>query len=505
MKFSELKNIDRRNFVKTSSLGLASISIVPRHVLGKGYVAPSDTVYIAGVGVGGKGESDLDGFNRSEHTKIAFLCDVDHNRAAGAYEKHSDAKRYSDWRELFEKEADQFDAVAVATPDHTHAVIGSAAMTMGKHIWIQKPLTHSIHEARLLAKLADEHQVVSQMGNQGASNNGTRQLKEWFEAGVIGDIVEVHCWTNRPSWPQGLPWPSKSAPVPDHLEWDLWLGPAQYRDYPASEGVAGESMFGAFGPVAPFNWRGWWDFGTGAIGDMGAHLIEAPMNVLGLERVMSVESSVSTLYSNKDSGPVATTSTLTFEATDKTKSPLKLYWSDGGIIPPRPDEVEPDEVWPTNGILFIGTEGKMMAETYSNRARLLPESRMDEVNVPVKYDRIEGGSSGHYTQWVEACLAGYGNMEVSSPFSKAALLTEAMLIANLAIRGFTESVEAEPQPQASASGGRGGQRRGPRLSYPSRGKKLLWDFDKMEVKNVDIVNQFIRNEYRPSWELSGEL
>lgn len=480
----------RREFIRTSAMGLAAFSIVPRHVLGKGFVAPSDTLYIAAVGVGGKGASDIDGFYGSGKAKVAFLCDVDQKRAAATYAKYPDAKKYVDWRELFDKESKNFDAVSVSTPDHTHAVVGTAAITLGKHIWIQKPLTHNIYEARLLAELAKRHKVVSQMGNQGASNDGTRLLKEWFEAGLIGDIEDVYCWTNRPIWPQGVRWPTKTATPPSTLNWDLWQGPAAAKAYPASDENA------QYGTVVPFNWRGWWAYGTGAIGDMGAHLLEAPMNVFDLKEVIAVESSVSTLFTNDESAPVATNSTLTFAKNDKTKKPLKIHWSDGGIIPSRPDEIGPDEIWPTNGSLFIGTKGKMMAETYSDKPRLLPVSRMDGLNVPVKYKRVPNGANGHYAQWVEACLAGYGNMEVSSPFEKAALLTEAMLVANLAIRGFTDSVDAPPAADAPAGTPM-------RKVYPSRGKKLLWDAKNMRVTNVDIVNKYVKGEYRKPWKLSG--
>ena len=487
----------RRDFVKTAAMGAAAFTIVPRHVLGKGFLAPSDILYIASVGVGGKGESDIDGFFKSNKAKIPFLCDVDDERGANTFKKFPDAKRYTDWREMFDKESKNFDAVSVSTPDHTHAVIGSAAITLGKHIWIQKPLTHDIYEARTLAALSKKHKVVSQMGNQGGSNDGTRKLKEWFEAGLIGDIEEVHVWTNRPIWPQGIKWPAKTGTPPATFNWDLWQGPAQHRDFPAS--VADGGIL-----VAPFNWRGFWDYGTGAIGDMGAHLIEAPMNVFDLKDVIAVESSVSTLYSYEESGPVASSSTLTFAATPKTKGPLKVCWSDGGIIPGRPDEIGPNEVWPTNGTLFIGTKGKMFADTYASNAKLLPVSRMDGINVPKKYKRVPGGASGHYAQWVEASIAGYGKMEVSSPFEKAALLTEAMLVANLAIRGFTLGVDAPPViAQAGASAPGGGGQGGPRKIYPVRGKKLLWDSANMRVTNIPEVNQYVKREYRAPWKLSG--
>ncbi len=498
----------RRDFVKTAAMGMAAFTIVPRHVLGKGFIAPSDTLYIASVGVAGKGESDIDGFFKSGKAKIAFLCDVDQDWAAKTYNKYPDAKRYVDWRELFDKESKNFDAVSVSTPDHTHAVIGSAAITLGKHIWIQKPLTHDIYEARMLASLTKKYKVVSQMGNQGASNDGTRKLKEWFEAGLIGDIEQVHVWTNRPIWPQGLKWPTKTGTPPSTFNWDLWQGPAPDKTFPATIEEGGIK-------IAPFNWRGFWDYGTGAIGDMGAHLIEAPMNVFDLKEVTGVESSVSTLYSFEESCPVASYSEITFAKTDKTKGPLKVKWSDGGIIPPRPDEVGPNEVWPTNGTLFIGTKGKMFSDTYAANAKLLPVSRMNEINVPEKYKRVPGGSSGHYAQWVEASIAGYGNMEVSSPFEKAALLTEAMLVTNLAVRGFNYGVDAPPPAVTAQVGGaapagapasgaaQAARPAAPRKIYPTRGIKLLWDAKNMRVTNVPGINQYVKREYRAPWKLSG--
>jgi predicted dehydrogenase len=202
----------RRDFVKTGAVAAAAFTIVPRFVLGKGYRAPSDTLYIATVGIGGKGKSDIGAFVATGKAKMAFLCDVDQNFAGPVFAKYPDAKRYIDYRELFDKEHKNFDAVSVATPDNTHALIGSAAIQLGKHTWIQKPLAHDIYEARVLADLAKKHKVVTQMGNQGSSNDGVRQMREWYEAGVIGDVREVYTWTNRPVWPQGgMSWPTKTA------------------------------------------------------------------------------------------------------------------------------------------------------------------------------------------------------------------------------------------------------------------------------------------------------
>src|SRR6195952_2728234 len=219
------KNPTRRDFIKTTSLAAAGIMIVPRHVLGgPGYRAPSDMLSVAGVGAGGKGQSDIANFAKSGKANIAYLCDVDDRRAATTVKNFPKAKYYKDWRELLDKEAKNFDAVSVSTPDHNHAAPALAAMQLGKHVYVQKPLTHDIYEARVLTNAALKYKVVTQMGNQGASGDGVRQLMEWYDHGIIGNVHTVHVWTNRPVWPQGIPWPDTKAPVPQGLNWDLWLG-----------------------------------------------------------------------------------------------------------------------------------------------------------------------------------------------------------------------------------------------------------------------------------------
>ena len=273
----------RREFLKTSTIAAAGLMIVPRFVLGgKGYIAPSDRLIIASVGAGGKGQSDIANFYKSGKAEIAFLCDVDDRRAAPSVKSFPNAKYYKDWRELFDKESKNFDAVSVSTPDHNHAIIAYHAMQLGKHVYVQKPLTHDIAEARLLTQAAKQYKVVTQMGNQGASNDGTRQLAEWYDAGEIGHVHTVYCWTNRPVWPQGIPWPANKSDIPKELDWNLWLGTAPFKDY--------------VGNLVPFNWRGWWDYGTGALGDMGCHLVEAPFRVLGLQYAKDVQASVGTVY-----------------------------------------------------------------------------------------------------------------------------------------------------------------------------------------------------------------
>ncbi len=460
----------RREFLKTSTIAAAGFMIVPRFVLGgKGYIAPSDRLLIASVGAGGKGADDIGHFSRTGKAEIAFLCDVDDARAADSVKKFPKAKYYKDWRELLDKDSKNFDAVSVSTPDHTHAIVAYHAMQMGKHVYVQKPLTHDIAEARMLTEAAKKYKVVTQMGNQGASNDGTRQLAEWYDNDIIGDVHTVYCWTNRPVWPQGIPWPTTKAEIPATLDWDLWLGTAPKKDFVDN--------------LVPFNWRGWWDYGTGALGDMGCHLVEAPFRVLGLQYAKDVQASVGTVYVGEfkqghfpDSCPPSSHITLTFPKTKKTKGDVTVHWMDGGIQPERPEELGPNERFGDdgNGTLFIGTKGKMMASTYSSNPLLLPTSRTKEVTVKQTIARVPGQSDGHYGQWIEGCLAGYGKTELSSSFDVAGPLTEALLMANLAVRGH------------ELKGGH---------------IKMVWDNENMKITNFDAVNQYVKRQYREGWNV----
>ncbi|ARS40955.1 oxidoreductase [Sphingobacteriaceae bacterium GW460-11-11-14-LB5] len=469
---------NRRDFIKTTAIAAAAFMIVPRHVLGgPGYLAPSDRLLVAGIGVGGKGQSDLNMFYKSGKADIAFLCDVDDRRAANSVKAFPKAKYYKDWREMLDKEHKNFDAVSVSTPDHNHAIQALAAMQLGKHVYVQKPLTHDIYEARILTAAAKKYKVVTQMGNQGASNDGPRQMKEWYEAGLIGDVHTVYAWTDRPVWPQGIPRPTKKAEIPAELDWNLWLGTAPEKDF--------------IDKLVPFNWRGWWDYGTGALGDMGCHLIEAPFSVLNLKYAKEVEASVGSVYVDEfkrgyfpESCPPSSHVTLKFPKTNKTKGDVTLHWMDGGIQPERPEELEANETFGDggNGTLFIGTKGKMMSETYSANPKLLPLSKNKDIKVAPKYTRVPDGANGHYKQWVEAAIAGYGKQEVSSPFEIAGPLTEALLMANLAIRSF--------DIQKTVNG---------KTTYPGRYTKMLWDNDNMKVTNFDEANQFVKREYRKGW------
>jgi predicted dehydrogenase len=467
----QMTNKSRREFLKTGTIAAASIMIVPRHVLGgKGFIAPSDKLLVAGVGAGGKGESDIANFAKSGKAEIAFLCDVDDRRSAKTRANFPKAKYYKDWRELLDKEHKNFDAMSVSTPDHNHAIIAYHGMQLGKGVYVQKPMTHDLYEARLLTQAAAKYKVVTQMGNQGSSNDGTRSMSEWYDAGLIGDVHTVYCWTNRPVWPQGIAWPTPQPEIPKELDWDLWLGTAPKKDY--------------VDKLVPFNWRGWWDYGTGALGDMGCHLVEAPFRVLDIRYATDVQASVGGVYVDSfkagrfpESCPPSSHITLTFPKTAKTQGNVTLHWMDGGIQPERPDELAPNEDWggePGNGCLFIGTKGKMFCSTYSDAATLLPKALTKDAKAPQKWARVPGGAEGHYAQWVEGCIAGYGKTELSSSFDKAGPLTEALLMANLAVRGHSL--------------------RGGAIKY-------LWDNENQKVTNFDAANQFVKRQYREGWTL----
>ena len=474
MKF---KNKSRRDFLKKSSLAAAGFLIVPRHVLGRGFVAPSDKLTIAAIGAGGKGESDLTEFAKSPNANIAYLCDVDDRRIVKSVASFPNAKRYYDYREMLEKEHKNIDAVSVSTPDNCHAVATLAAMQLGKHVYVQKPLTHDIYEARMLTEAAKRYQVVTQMGNQGASGDGVRTMQEWYRAGIIGDATEIKIWTNRPIWPQGLGTPKSTDPVPPELKWDLWLGPAQEEVYHKE--------------YVPSSWRGFWAFGTGALGDMGCHLIDPAFKTLGLEYPTAVQCSPVSIYEKMstpayfpESCPAASSVILNFSGKEGKPS-VKMHWMDGGIIPERPEELGADEQFGDKdggGVLIIGTKGKIMCETYGANPKLLPTSKTKEINIPQTLARVP---EGHYVQWINACLAGYGKKEVSSPFEYAGPLTETILMGNLALRAWNIKVENTVDGKV-------------RQSFPGR-KKLLWDAVNMKVTNFDEANQFVKREYRKGW------
>ena len=464
-------NRSRRAFLRNSTLAATGFFIVPRHVLGRGFVAPSDTLTIAGIGVGGKGQSDLAEFSKSPKANIAFLCDVDDRQATASVKKFPNAKRYKDYREMLDKEHKHIDAVSVSTPDNVHAVAALSAIQLAKHVYVQKPLTHDIYEARMLTEAVKRYKVVAQMGNQGASGDGVRQMQEWYNADIIGDATAIYVWTNRPVWPQGMGYPKTKDEIPAELNWDLWLGPAQMQEYHKE--------------FVPFNWRGFWAFGTGALGDMGCHLIDPAFKTVGLGYPSEVECSQVAIFEKMwtpdyfpESCPAASSIKLRFPGKEG-KPDVRMYWMDGGIRPERPDELGPDELFGDRdggGVLIVGTKGKMMCGTYGANPRLLPASRNAEVNVPKTLARVP---EGHYVQWVNACIAGYGQSELSSPFDYAGPLTETILMGNLALRSWNIK-----------SGN----------NFPGR-KKLLWDAKNMKITNFDEANQFVKREYREGWDV----
>ena len=474
-------NNSRRNFLKNASLAAAGFYIVPRHVLGRGYVAPSDKLVIAGIGAGGKGESDIKSFYDSGKAEIAVLCDVDDRQAATTRARFPKAKYYKDFREMLDKEGKSIDACSVSIPDHNHAVAAMAAMQLGKHVYVQKPLTHDIYEARMLTEAARRYKVVTQMGNQGASGDGVRQLIDWYKAGIIGDVTQIYCYTDRPVWPQGVPWSTEKPPVPKELDWNLWLGTAPYKDYVDN--------------LIPFNWRGWWDYGTGALGDMACHIMQPAFAVLGLGYPVSAECSVSTRYVENwhqayfpESGPVSSHIILTFKGMDG-KPDVKLHWMDGGIQPERPTGLLPNETMGDggNGIIFYGTKGSMMAGTYGINPQLLPTSKTKETKVPETIARVPMGDEGHYAAWVEAAIAGYGSDKannLSSRFDLAGPLTESVLMGNLAIRSYNIQ-----------------KKNGNDIDYPGRHIQLVWDGANMKITNFDDANQFVKRSYREGWTL----
>lgn len=474
-------NNSRRNFIRNSAAAFAGFYIVPRHVIGRGFVAPSDKLIIAGIGAGGKGESDLNMFSKSGKAEIAVLCDVDDRQSLTSRKRFPKAKYYKDFREMLAKEGKSIDACSVSTPDHTHAVAAMAAMQLNKHVYVQKPLTHDIYEARMLTQAAHRYKVVTQMGNQGSSGDGVRQLIDWYKAGIIGDVHTIYCYTDRPIWPQGVERPSTASPIPSELDYDLWLGTAPKKDY--------------FEGVLPFNWRGWWDYGTGALGDMACHIMAPAFAVAELGYPVSAECSVATKYIQNwqrgywpDSGPISSHITLTFKGKNG-KPDIKLHWMDGGIQPERPDELGANEIMGDggNGTIYLGTKGKMMCGTYGINPQLLPTSRTKETVVPQTIARVKNGDEGHYAAWVEAAIAGYGSdaaKNLSSHFDIAGPLTESVLMGNLAIRSYDIQ-----------------KKKGNDITYPGRNIKLLWDGDNMKVTNFDEANQFVKRTYRDGWSL----
>ena len=469
------KNLSRRNFIRNTSLVAGGFFIVPRHVLGRGFIPPSDKLNIAAIGVGGKGDFNIDMAWNKGAENIVALCDVDDRMAVSNRKKFEKAPYYRDFREMLDKQGKEIDAVIVSSPDHMHAVQALPCMELGKHVYVEKPLTHDISEARSLTEAARRYKVVTQMGNQGSSGDATRKVETWVQDGIIGDVTTVHVWTNRPTWPQGIPTPKGKFDIPKELDWDLWLGTAPFREYNPT--------------YVPAIWRGWVDFGTGSLGDMGCHFIDVPFRALKLGYPIAVECSVTRQYTGffqevfyTDSYPTSSKIHIQFPARGKMPA-VEMIWYDGGITPKRPPELLPEEQlgeW-DGGIIFEGTKGKLMAGLFGRNPTLLPTKKMKEAKLPPpKQALVPGGWDGHQTQWTEACKKGFGTF-TSSNFDIAGPLTETVLMGNLAVRSFYHKEGNN--------------------NFPGR-KKLLWDGMNMRITNFEPANQFVKRQYRGNWKLA---
>ncbi len=507
--------VSRRSFIRNAAVTGAAVSIVPRHVLGRGFTPPSDKFNVACVGVGGMGRSNL--INLASQNIVA-LCDVDwgytdknlsrldtdisnlqahidHPDAAPATGKPAPkidpekskerldnilhlkndlipkAKRYSDYRKMLDQQKD-IDGVVIATPDHMHATIALACMDVGKHVYVQKPLCWSVDEARRLSKRAAETKLATQMGNQGRSLDDTRTAVEYIWSGAIGEVREIQVWTDRPVgfWPQGVPRPKAAVEPLDTLKWDqsgvdARLAAAMAGNYPVPETLSWDLFLGV-GPEVPyhpiyhpFNWRGWTDWGCGAIGDMGAHLLDVSMWALNLGLPTSIET-VSTPF-NGASYPSGELIFYEFPARG-SMPPVKLTWYDGGLMPQKPEELGDEELIKEGGAIIVGSKGKLMHNTYGAHPRLLPQSLQESAGKPPeKLTRIPG--EAHEMNWVDAAK---GKGETDSPFSYAAKLTEVMLLGVVALRA---------------------------------GRKINYDGANMRITNVPDANQYLTRQYRQGW------
>jgi predicted dehydrogenase len=432
----------RRRF--SQSLAVSSLGILSAPAILRGRTL-AESLRIALAGVGGRGADNLKSV--SNQTIVAF-CDVDDNNLRRAAQDYPRARTFHDFRKMFDELHAQIDAVVVSTPDHTHAVITRAALELGKHVYCEKPLTHSIDEARLLAETAARHKVATQMGNAGHSSEGTRRVVEAIRGGAIGPVREVHAWTNRPIWPQAIDRPSERPPVPSMLDWDLWLGPAPERPYhPAYH---------------PFKWRGWWDFGTGALGDMGCHIIDAAFWALDLRDPQSVEAESPPVQSHPETAPAWSIVRYEFPARGE-RSPVKLFWYDGGKVPPLELFNGHNPAKDSSGSIFVGEKGRLLVQRDRGRSyRLLPERDFAGYEPPKP---TIPRSPGHHAEWIEACKT---DKPTGTSFDYSGPLTELVLLGNVALRA---------------------------------GRRIEWDGPGMRSKSGSIDDPFIHRQYRPGWAL----
>ena len=440
------KRSSRREFLGTSSALAIGATFIPRSAFGA-----NDRVNVGCIGIGGKGASEVSGVAGAGGT-IAALCDVDDARRKKGKKDprvvYPDAKLYRDFRVMLDEEKN-LDAVTVSTPDHTHCHAAVTAMRMGKHVYCQKPLTHSVWEARLMAETAKEYGVATQMGNQAHAGEPIRRGVELIRAGIIGRVSEVHAWTNRPIWPQGLSERPAPMEVPETLDWDLWLGPAPLRPYADA--------------YVPFRWRGWWDFGTGALGDMGCHILDMPYWALELKHPDTVEAESE--GNTEESGPTAATVTYRFPA-GKYCADLKYVWYDGGRMPAADvlagTDVEPEKMAKQFDLVMIGEKGKFFFNRGNTKFVTSPAALLEDFDPPAEtIPRVNNEDE----EWIAACRGGPAAL---SNFANAGPFTEMVLLGNLAIRA---------------------------------GEKLEWDGPAMKATNCPGADQYVRREYRKGWEL----
>ncbi len=463
--------LTRRQFIRKTAGAAAAFTIVPRHVLGgPKFVAPSEKVYIAIVGCGGQGQSNARILFGQKDAQIVAVADpmdqADYSRfyyqgAAGRLPVKAEVEAhygqqnpqfkcndYVDFRKLLEKEKN-IDAILCATPDHWHAYVTMAAIHRGKHVYCEKPLTHNIYEARTVAKAAAEAGVATQMGNQGRSDEGQRLTCEWIWDGAIGAVREVHAWTNDGGWASGRGRPKDRPPVPNGLDWNLWLGPVPERPYHSA--------------YLPFTWRGWWAFGTGSVGDMGTHNLEPAFAALKLDHPISVECVQADFV---DAEVIGGNNHVVWEFGPRgDMPPVKVHWYDTSLRPPRPAELESGRRVGEgkNGILLVGDKGTIMGGGWSRSPRIIPETKMQAYQRPPKTILR---SPGHQRDWLDACK---GERKACSDFSYSARLAEFVLLGTLALRA---------------------------------GKKILWDGPNMKATNAPEAQEFTQERYRPSYDLA---
>ncbi|GAA0879487.1 Gfo/Idh/MocA family oxidoreductase [Algoriphagus jejuensis] len=476
----------RRDFIKNAAIA-SSFFIVPRHVLGGvGFTSPSDQLNLAAIGGGGKGASDIELASVGGRERVVALCDVDFSGSAKkSVEKFPQAKLYADYREMLDKEKD-IDALTISTPDHVHGPAAKYAMERGKHVYVQKPMTQNIREARMLTQLAREKKVVTQMGNQGGSNPLLKLVQKWVDEDRIGPVSKVQIWTNRPVWPQGNAFPAPApSQKPEALDWNLWLGPSPEIPYTPD--------------LHPFGWRGWWNYGTGALGDVGCHLIDIPFRTLGLMYPTDAECSVAAVYSqmwnanyNPEGCPASSFITLHFAETAKSRAPIEMTWMDGGIKPAHPDIIPADHEiggsGSNNGVFIIGSKG-IITTNINDSSPLMPKLYLNDGTSEMGPQTEEGFEReyGHQRLWVEACKTGFGSAEhkgLTSSFDYAGPMTETVLMGNLAIRSYMLK-------RQNAQG---------RDEFFGR-RKLLWDGENMKITNFEEANQFVGREYRKGFEV----